>query len=89
MDTSSVMSDESVLTQWSVSTQRSMLSVGDFPLIKDVNSPSRCRQCFLFWIFRGPRRAFRDLLSTPWLQHMCSWRPLAAVTVFPIFVVVI
>lgn len=41
VDSSSVLSDESVLTQWSVSTQRSMLSVGDFPAVKDVSSPNR------------------------------------------------
>lgn len=41
VDTSSVLSDESVLTQWSVSTQRSMLSVGDFPIGKDMHSPIR------------------------------------------------
>eukprot|EP00903_Cladosiphon_okamuranus_P014228 g13217.t1 len=39
-ETSSVLSDESVLTQWSVSTQRSMLSVGDFPPVRDGNSPN-------------------------------------------------
>lgn len=40
-ETSSVLSDESVLTQWSVSTQRSMLSVGDFPPVRDASSPNR------------------------------------------------
>ncbi|CAM9737733.1 unnamed protein product, partial [Pylaiella littoralis] len=39
-ETSSVLSDESVLTQWSVSTQRSMLSVGDFPPLRDASSPN-------------------------------------------------
>lgn len=42
MDSSSVLSDESMLTQWSVSTQRSMLSVGDFPPVRDASSPNRC-----------------------------------------------
>lgn len=45
VDTSSVLSDDSVLTQWSVSTQRSVLSVGDFPPVRDVTSPNRWGYC--------------------------------------------
>lgn len=48
-ETSSVLSDESVLTQWSVSTQRSMLSVGDFPPVRDACSPNRQVNRIMAW----------------------------------------